>query len=232
MQLRALALAALLATSFSAQADRIATWEFTASSTKPLTANGAAASYSLVGDVTSSFAQGVGGAQLSALNTTGYKTTAANLSNGIQFNVETTGYSDIQFSFAQRNSSTASAYTSLQYKAADETQWTTVKSFKMDPQGANPNWYTLSYDFSSITKANDSLSFAVRLVASYGPSGSYVATNTGSTFASSGTIRYDNVTFSGTAIPDPLPVPEPQTYALMLAGLATVAAVARRRRAH
>lgn len=235
MKLRLVALAALAAASFQAHADTIGLWDFntfscsTACADNPpkgQTANGG--SLSAVGGVTFSSAQGVPTSS-NALNTSTYGLTATepNLSRGVQFMIDTTGYTDVSLSFIQRNSSTASAWTTLQY-TTNGTDWITATSFQFT--AAAGTWVSgLGYDFSSIADANNNPDFGIRLLASYAPNTSNFV-GTSNPFANTGTIRYDNVTFSGTALPDITPVPEPQTYALMLAGLAAVGLLARRRR--
>lgn len=239
MQIRSVALAALLATALSAQADTVALWDFntyscsTGCTTPPKatqTANGG--SLSAVGGVT--FTSAAGSGTGSAFNTTSYPTQGAgNLTRGIQFLIDTTGYTDLVLTFAQRNSNTASAWTMLQY-TVDGSNWLNATTFQMPAASATTFVNGLTYDFSSIVSANNNADFGIRFVTTFVPGTSaYVATAAGQTYAAGGTIRYDNVLLSGTAIPDvpvdPAPIPEPQTYALMLAGLAAVGLIARRR---
>ncbi|MBB5204652.1 hypothetical protein HNQ51_001966 [Inhella inkyongensis] len=222
MKIRLLALAAFASMSLSAQAvEVVALWDFNSGTTKHTqSANGA--SFATVGGVTTTFAAGLSSTQ--ALNTATYAANGANQSMGVQFMIDTTGYTDLSFSFSQRNSNTASAYSALKY-TLDGTTWITATTL-LTPAGTG--FTSHSFSFASIVGANNNANFGIQLVASYAPGGSaYQATAAGSSFGASGTIRYENVTLSGTAIPA---VPEPQTYALMLAGLGVVTTVARRRR--
>jgi len=236
MQIRLLALAALAVASAHAHADTIALWDYSATpTTTKHTQSTNGASFATVGGITTSFASGVTN---QALNTSTYGAAATTPSGtrGVQFNVDTTGYMDVVLSFAQRDSSTASAWTTLQY-TLDGNTWNTATNFQMPNGGSNPSFLTgRTYDFSSIEAVDNNSLFGVRLLAIYAPgTSSYVAANasTGSIYSSTGTIRYDNVLFSGEALPDvPAPIPEPQTYALMLAGLTAVGLLARRRRAN
>lgn len=237
MKLRLLSLAALAAASVSAQADTIGLWDFNSfscsspCSTLPKatqTANGG--TLSAVGAITFSSAGGFGTG--SALNTTTYAAQGTgSLTRGVQFTIDTTGYTDISLSFAQRNSATASAWTTLLY-TLDGSAWQTATSFQMPASQSTTFVGGIGYDFSAITGANNNEHFGIQLLTSFAPGTSaYAATGATSSYGTAGTIRYDNVLFSGNAIPDtPLPVPEPQTYALMLGGMAVVGLLARRRR--
>jgi hypothetical protein len=237
MKLHAITLAALVAASSAAHADTIALWDFNSFSCSSGCAmpkatqstNGGV--LSAVGAIT--FMSAAGSGSGNALNTASYPAQGTgSLTRGVQFTVDTSGYTDISLTFAQRNSATASAWTTLRY-TLDGSTWQTATSFRMLASQSATFVNGITYDFSAITGANDNANFGIQLLTSFAPGTStYLATGNGATYGTAGTIRYDNVLFSGNAIPDqPLPVPEPQTYALMLAGLATVALVARRRRA-
>lgn len=245
MNFRHIALAALTAISFSAHADTVALWDFnTFSCPSPCTAgvlpkatqsaNGG--TLSKVGAITFTSAGGSGTGN--ALNTSTYAGQGKeNLSRGLQFMIDTSGYTDLVLTFDQRDSSSASAWTTLRY-TVDGTTWQDAKSFLFPSARASastPTFETgITFDFSSIAAANDNGRFGIQFLTSFAPdTTTYISAAAGTTtaYGTSGTIRYDNVLLSGTAIPDaPLPVPEPETYALMLAGLATVALLARRRR--
>jgi PEP-CTERM motif len=222
-----LALASTLSfASLQAQADTVALWDYTVQSTKQTqSANGA--SFAALGGVITSFSTGVGAGF--ALNTSTYAAQGTgNRTRGVQYLIDTSGYTDLVLTFAQRNSATASAWTTLLYTLNGST-WTPAATFEM-PAAASTTFVSgLTYNFAGITGANDNPDFGIQLLTSFAPgTTSYAATGAASSYGIAGTIRYDNVLLSGTAIADP--VPEPQTYALMLAGLGLMVFVARRRR--
>lgn len=235
MKLRLVALATFAAVGASAQAETVALWDFnsfscTSNCAMPKatqTANGGV--LTAVGAITFSSAGGAGTG--SALNTATYAAQGTgNLTRGVQFMVDTTGYTDLVLSFAQRNSATASAWTMLRY-TLDGSSWQNATTFQMPAASSTTFVSGLTYSFAAIAGANDNTNFGIQLLTTFAPGTSaYLATGASSSYGTAGTIRYDNVMFSGTAIPDtPLPIPEPSSYALMLAGLAGISLIARRR---
>ncbi len=228
MQIRTLVLATLAAIGAHAQADVVALWDYSAvPTTTKHTQSANGASFAAVGGIVTSFS---GGVTNQALGTATYAAQGTgDLTRGVQFMVNTTGYTDLVLTFAQRNSATASAWTTLRY-TLDGSNWLTATSFQM-PAAASTTFVTgLTYNFATITGANDNAAFGVQLLASFAPGTStYLATGAGAAYGTGGTLRYDNVLFSGTAIPEVPAVPEPETYALMLAGLGALSLLARRR---
>ena len=242
MKLRLIALAALAIASAQVHADTIALWDFNSFScssncaTPPKatqTTNGG--SLSVIGGAT--FLSNAGSGTGNGLTTTTYAAQGTgDLTRGPQFMIDTTGYTDLVLTFSQRNSNTASAWTALQY-TVDGSNWLTATTFQMPTAKATTFVDGLTFDFSAITAANDNANFGIRFLATFAPGTStYVVTAGTSAYGPGGTIRYDNVLLSGTPLPDlpevPVdPVPEPQTVAMMLAGLAALGLIARRRRA-
>ncbi|MFM7806948.1 MAG: PEP-CTERM sorting domain-containing protein [Planctomycetota bacterium] len=204
----------------SALADVITQWNFEAQTLNASTGTGLA---SLVGGVTSTFATGFGGTGTFALNTTGYAAQGTgDRTRGAQFSGSTAGYDSITLAWNERHSNT-SANTVAVFATTDGTNWSEVQVFTFTPQasGTGDTWYQRSVTLSA-TYAN-AANFGFRVLAAFNPGGStYSASKSGSTYATSGTLRFDDVTISGNL------VPAPGAAALIgLAGLAT----SRRRKA-
>lgn len=179
----------------------------------------------------------------SALNTATFQAQSTGSGTaGVQFMVSTVGFEDIILSFDHRASGTASRWAQLDYTLDGGTNW--VTGFWNNAGGISPDssFYNFSVDLSSIAGADDNALFGVRIVSifspnaftendnnSYGADAAYQrssATTTGSgTYGTSGTWRFDLVTFSGNVAA----VPEPSR--MLLLSLGSFGFLIRRRRA-
>jgi hypothetical protein len=220
-----------------AHADTVAQWNFNSAVADANTATGTtspfigAGSASLIGGITSSFASGdaSGGSSDPATgDDSGWQTTtyaaqgAGNNTRGVQFNVSTLGLADVVINYDLRHSNTSSRYEQVQYSLDGST----FVDFMTFDGNAGDTWFkTRTVDLSAIAGADNNASFAFRVVATFAPGTSaYAASSAAGTYGSSGTWRFDMVTVSAA------PVPEPEQYALILAGLGLVGALARRRK--
>lgn len=194
----------------------------------PSTGAGSAA---LVGGVTASFASGAasGGSSdpaptdNSAWNTTTYAAQGSGSGDrGVQFAVSTLGFMDVVVSWDQRHSNTAAAHAQFQYSLDGLSFLDFGAPFFATTGDA---WFNgRSVDLSGVAGVADNDSFAFRVVAVFAPGTStYVASNPGSNYGTGGTLRFDMVTVSA------MPIPEPGTYAMLLAGLLAIGLYTRRR---
>jgi predicted extracellular nuclease len=180
----------------------ITQWTFEGDVITPATGTGTA---SLVGGTTATFATGNGGGR--GWNTTTYPAQGTgNKTSGVQFTVPTTGFKDIQVSFDLRHSNTAANTVVFQY-SPDGVNFTDSLTFKAT---AGDTFFTRNVDLTAITALNNNANTTFRILSAFDPPDTgtqYVAANSLSTYSPSGTMRYDNVTISGTAISTPTPTP-------------------------
>jgi hypothetical protein len=135
--------------------------------------------------------------------------TNANKTAGAQFRINTSGYQNIQLTWDQENSATASRYWRIQYTLngtdwLDSTHVVTANPIgNPDPNTSTPAWQIgLTADLSSITGANNNPNFGIRFVSEFedtatgSGTNAYVANRTG-TFSINGTFWLDMVTITG-----------------------------------
>jgi endonuclease/exonuclease/phosphatase family metal-dependent hydrolase len=177
----------------------------TTGSTAPSIGTGTA---SLLSGNTASFATGdqtldpAGTTDNSGWNTTSYPTQATgNKTRGVQFAVSTAGKQNIAASWSSQSSNTGSKYGRLQY--------TTNGTDYVDFPAAFTNGTTFTPKTNSLAAlagVNNNPNFAIRLVSEFESTAlgtannNYVATGPTSSYAPTGTMRYDLVTIYGTSI--------------------------------
>ncbi|MCL6510640.1 MAG: ExeM/NucH family extracellular endonuclease [Anaerolineae bacterium] len=188
--------------SVRAQTTTIAQWTFDNDVTTPAIGSGVA---SLVGGTTATFATGFVGPRPpdSGWNTTNYPAQGTGSGTaGVQFAVSTVGFTNIGFSFNIRHSNTAANTILVQYSADGGATFTTAETFTFTPQptGTGDTWYSRAVDLSAATALNNNPNAVFRVVSAFDPvAGQYLASRSTSTYASTGTMRFDNVTVVGVA---------------------------------
>jgi predicted extracellular nuclease len=168
----------------------IAEWTFTGDVTTPSTGSGTAG---LVGGATATFAAGFTGAPDRGWNTSTYPAQGTgSKTRGVEFAVSTAGYTGIRFRFDLRHSNTSANTAVVQYSTTGCTgTFTDAATFTVT---AGDAWYSRDVDLTGVAALNNNANACFRVVSAFAPPGStYVAANPSSTYATSGTMRYDNV---------------------------------------
>jgi len=169
---------------------------------------------SLVGSTTATYAAGSTNDPATSTDDSGWNTShfvgqgTGNKTAGVQFNVSTLGYSNVVIRLDLRVSSTASKYYRLQY-STDGANFADYSA----PIIANVVSSTGSYyeaqtnSLAAIAGVKNNFNFAFRIVSEFentatgGGTANYVTTFGTNSYSTSGTVRFDLVTVSGTPIP-------------------------------
>ncbi len=213
----------LIISSPSTTTNIIAQWNFnsvspdgvtTTGSTSPSVGSGTAA---LFGGTTATFAGGDASLDPAASDNSGWNTAsypAANTGNktrGVQFNVSTAGKQHIAVTWSSQSSNTGSKYGRLQYS----TNGTDFIDFSL--AFTNGTSFTAkTNNLETIPGVNDNPNFAIRFVSEFESSAlndantNYAAATT---YAGTGTMRYDMVTVLGSDIPPIILIPPPPVLA-------------------
>jgi hypothetical protein len=185
-----------------AQADVITQWDFNNNDTMTSVGAGTA---SLVGGTTATFA--AGGPTDAAVTDRAWNTTTyaaqgvGSGTRGVAFFVDVSNYTNINISFDHRFSNTSNRFADVQVTIDGGITWTSIGGYENTLGG--DQWLVRSADLSAVAGVSNNALFGFRVVSVFGPGGSYVASNNSSTYATSGTWRFDYVTVEGTFIPTP-----------------------------
>ncbi len=201
---------------------------------------------SLLGGITGSFASGTAnGGSSDPVNTTpnnyGWGTTTYQAQGagsgiaGVMFMVSTVGYEDIVIKFDTRHSNTSSRFIRLDYTVDNGVNWNlgTFNNGRIYKGDAGDTWFNVrTGDISADLTADNNPNFGIRMVSIFGPSSgdyddsqtysAYAASNGSSTYAATGTHRYDMVKICGNVVPEPA--------SLAAIGIGLTAFISRRRR--
>lgn len=238
-------LVCMLATAVVANAAVITQWNFNSLVSDANTATGVttpaigAGTASLIGGTTATFASGdaSGGSTDTATgDDSGWNVTSfpaastASGTAGVQFLVSTAGYQGITVTWDQRHSNSAARHVQLQY-TINGTDWSNFTASGSGTDGGlyigttGDTWFNnRTADLTGLTTVNDNNSFGLRIVTVFDPANNTSYVGSGGAYATSGTMRFDMVTVSGTAIP------EPSTYAVIATALIMGVAIWRRRK--
>ena len=141
----------------------------------------------------------------SAWTTTTYPASAANNKTaGVQFAVSTAGRQNIAVSYSIRSSNTGGRYFRVQYSTNGGAAF--LDSPAVITLTAGATYFVFTNSLSALAGVNNNSNFVFRLVAEFqstatgSGSAAYIAANTGSTYATTGTTRFDMVSVSGTSI--------------------------------
>lgn len=215
--------ASCLTTGFSVHADIISQWNFNNSTTTPNIGSG---SLQLIGGVTvDSFSSETDSTNTSsdpASSNISYATTnypaqgTGNKTAGIEFDLSTTGYQAISILFDLRSSNTSSKCFRAQY-SIDSVNFVDFGTKPFNGKGDKWNDGNL-VDLSAIVGVNDNPNFRFRVVSEFeAPNSAYTSAKKPSDgsdgYKTSGKYRFDMVTVSGIA------VPEPSSMVLLLSSL-------------
>lgn len=196
--------------------ETIAFWDFDDESLEPTTGAGTATN---IGGTTFTWAAGVTGNPDRAWNTSGYPAqNTATGTAGVQFDVSTSGYTNIVVNYFHRNSGTASRYVLFQY-TTNGSAWIDHELFTNGPP--HDTFYEATFDLSAIGAVNNNPNFGFRVVSvfspeafvdpqepftEWGPNEAYRATRDDRNYGTSGTWRFDNVLITGTLTTGDVPV--------------------------
>jgi hypothetical protein len=174
--------------------------------TTPVIGSGTA---SLAGGTTATFATGDNNLDPaynndnSAWNTTAYPAASVNNKTaGAQFAVSTAGRQNIVVSWSQQSSKTGGKYFRLQYSTNSGTSFADFST--AETLTLATNYYAFTNSLVGLPGVDNNSSFVFRIVGEFrstatgSGSAAYLAAQSGSTYATSGTTRFDMVTVSGT----------------------------------
>lgn len=175
-------------------------------STSPSTGAGA---ISAIGGVSVSFGSGTsngGSSDPAAADNTGWAVTGfpsvstGDKTAGIQFNASTASYQNIIVTFDLRHSNTSSRYEQFQYTLDASVASPIWVDFGVGDGNAGDTWFNnRTYNLSAVTGLNNNANAAFRVVSTFNGGSGYSASSSGSTYAGSGTWRFDMVTVTGTS---------------------------------
>lgn len=196
-----ISIAATMMVAGAANAAVVTQWNFEAQTLSASTGTGLA---SMVGGTTNTFATGFAGAGTFGLNVTNFAAQGTgDRTRGAQFSGSTGGYENITIGWNERHSNTM-ANTVAVFATVDGTNWNEVQVFTFTPaaSGTGDTWFARSVTLGS--EYANSANFGFRVLAAFAPGTSgYLASRSTSTYGTAGTLRFDDVTINGTAIPAP-----------------------------